>query len=107
MSLIWFVPIKASTSGSLELRRLENCLDRFLLGRINKAARIYDYSIRLFRVACNLITTLFEMSHHHLAINEVFGTTKTYASNFFHHNLDQLLITRPIRALLPGRPTPD
>ena len=69
---------------SLQPRRFENRVDRFLLGRVDKATGVDDDRVSLAGVRGHLITICFELAHHHLAIDEVLGTTETDKSNFFH-----------------------
>jgi hypothetical protein len=69
-------------SVCLELSGFENRVDRFLLCRIDEATRVDDDRLRVGCIRRDLITTLLELAHHHLAVDEVFGTTQTDKSDF-------------------------
>ena len=68
--------------GLLVLRHLENRVDRFLLRRIDKAARIHDQRFGISRIARKLMPARFKDAHHHLAIDEVLRATQTNETNF-------------------------
>ena len=52
-----------------------------------------DERIRLIRVRSKFITACFELPHHHFAVDEVFGTTQTNESDFFHKLINRQMET--------------
>ena len=52
---------------------LKDGVDRFLLGRVNKAAGIDDQDVGLFRVRSKARAGAVEKAHHYLGVDEVFG----------------------------------
>jgi hypothetical protein len=73
-----------ATAVRLHPRRFEDGLDRLLLRRVDKPARVDDDGVGLGRVARQLVTFGFEPPHHHLAVHEVFRTAQTDESDFLH-----------------------
>src|SRR5690349_4340985 len=68
----------------LKTRRFENRVDRFLLRRVDKAARVYHDGLGIGGVRRDLITVLLQVAHHHFTIDEVLGTPETNKSDFLH-----------------------
>ncbi len=60
-------------AGGLVARHLENGVDRFLLGGVDKAAGVHDQDFGLFRTRGQARTGAVEQAHHHLGVDEVFG----------------------------------
>ncbi len=68
--------------GLLVLRHFENGVDRFLLRRIDKAARVDHDHIGVGWMRRQLMTRRGELAHHHLRIDEVLRASKTDKTNF-------------------------
>ena len=63
-------------AGDLVLRHLQDRVDRFLLGRIDKRAGIYHDHVGVFGAGGDLRAAGLQHAHHHLAIDEVLGAAK-------------------------------
>ncbi len=68
----------------LVLRHLQNGVHRFLLRRLNKAARVYHQHFRLIRARRQLIPFARKNAHHHLAIHEVLRASQADKSDLSH-----------------------
>ena len=62
--------------GSLMLRHFEDGIDRFLFGRIDEGAGIDDQDFGVSRIRGHLGARAVQQSHHHLAVNQVFGAAE-------------------------------
>ena len=69
-------------AGFLVLRHFENGVDRFLLGRIDEAARVDHDHVGVGRMRRQLVALRGELAHHHLGIDEVLRATETDKTNF-------------------------
>ena len=58
-------------AGFLVLGHFENGVYRFLLGRIDEAARVDHDHIGIGRMRGQLVTLCGELAHHHLGIDEI------------------------------------
>ena len=58
------------------LSGFENCVDRFLLGRFDEAACVYNQRLGLFRSLCEFVPASLQEAHHDLAIHEVLGASE-------------------------------
>ena len=57
-----------------ELGHLQNGVDRFLLGAIDKGAGVHDLHVGLRRVGGNLVPVLLGHAEHDLGVDEILGT---------------------------------
>ena len=67
--------------GFAELRRLQNRVHAFLLGRIDERASIDDHYIRLFGVVDHLHAGTKQRAEHDLGIDQILGATKRNQAN--------------------------
>jgi hypothetical protein len=63
-------------AGRLELRRIEDRLDRFLAGRIDESARVDDEHVGLGGVLDEYAARAVEMPEHDLGVDEVLGAAE-------------------------------
>ena len=63
-------------AGLLELRELENGVDRFLFRRIDERAGIDDEDVGFGRVRRQRVAALLREPHHHLGVDEVLRTAE-------------------------------
>ncbi len=69
-------------AGLLVRGHFENRVDRFLLGRVDETAGVDDEHVGLVRVGGELMPARGELAHHDLAIDQVFGASKTDKTDF-------------------------
>ena len=70
-------------AGFLVFRHLEDGVYRFLLGRIDEAARVDHDHVGIGRMRRQLVTLRGELAHHHLGIDEILRATETNEA-YFH-----------------------
>ncbi len=68
-------------AGLLQLRQLEDRIDRLLLGRIDERARIDDEHLRLGGIGRQHVARLLRQAHHDLGVDEVLGAAEGDKSN--------------------------
>jgi hypothetical protein len=64
------------------LGHLEDGIDRFFLGGIDKTARVYDQDVGLIRMRRQLVPAGGKLPHHYFAVDKIFGTAQTDKSDF-------------------------
>src|SRR6266404_2817860 len=74
--LIW------SLAKSALLMRIENRIDRFLLGRIDERARVHDQHVGFLRARCDFHSALQNTPEHDFGVDQVFGATETDHAHF-------------------------
>src|SRR5581483_4692077 len=67
--------------GLLVLGYFDNGFDRFLLGRIDKTARVDDDDVGFGGIGRQLVTIRHQLTHHDFGIDQVFGTPEAYKSD--------------------------
>ena len=72
----------ASPADLLVFRHLEDGIDRFFLGGIDKAAGIHYQHFRLIGMGSQFVTFGHKLAHHDFTIDEIFGATQTDKTNF-------------------------
>ncbi len=78
----------------LYFRRLEDRVDRFLLRRLDKRARVHQQHLRLFGIERDFETGRSQRPEHQLAVGEILGASKREQVNFFHERTGE--ITGPL-----------
>jgi hypothetical protein len=68
----------------LERSHLENRINRFLLGGLDKTARIDDDHVGILLIGRQLIAVLRKLTHHDLAIDEVLRASKADKAYFLY-----------------------
>ena len=63
-------------AGGLVAGHFEDGVDRLLLGRVDKAARVDDEDLGLFGMGGEPRAGSVEHAHHHLGVDEVFGAAQ-------------------------------
>ncbi len=72
----------ACFTGHLVLRHLQNGVDGFLLGGINKGAGIHHDHVGIFGVRSDLRAAALENAHHDFAIHQIFRTPQAHKADF-------------------------
>ena len=69
----------------LQLAQLQDRVDCFLLGGLDKAAGVYHHHVRIPRLGDQFIAPLPDQMEHTLRIHQILGTAKGYHSHFNGH----------------------
>ena len=64
------------SSGSLMLCHLKNCVDGFLLCRIDERTRIHNDDVGFIDASGDLGSSLIQKPHHDFAVDQVLRTAK-------------------------------
>ena len=67
---------------ALELRHLEDGVDRFFLGVVDEGARVDDDDVGVRGVGRDLVTRVARKAEHDLAVDEVLRATEGNEANF-------------------------
>ena len=59
-----------------ELRRLQNGLDRLLLGRLDEAAGVDDHDIGVGHIVHDLNAVLLKHGKHMFTVHQIFGASQ-------------------------------
>ena len=69
-------------TGLFEASHLDDGVDRFLLGRVDKAASVDDNNVSFARRRCEFMPVCGKLTHHDFCVDEVFRATETDESDF-------------------------
>jgi hypothetical protein len=80
-----------------DLRCLQDGADGFLLGRLDKRARVHNQHLGVARVERDVEPRAHQGTEHQLAVSEVFGATQSQKMNLFHVEYGNIRYLREYR----------